>query len=320
MIATRRELVDDVLDLVGETGDDRARATANRLVNRAVERIWLRHPWRQFWMPVPTTITTVAGQRAYPLPDYFGRVGTRQGRVINTSTGTVLVPIAPDHEADVNPYGGTTLDVSGVPTHYTIGGTAGVSKQPTSAGEAVAAVSSSATDTDVIVTIEGLTAAGAYQRATVTLSGTVAVALGTFAVVLSVAKAWPDGIDITTTGTSSRGTVTIAGATSGTLHTLAAHESAREHRLFVLSPTPSSSGDVIAIPTLRAPRPLLYDSDICPDHWGPAIVEELLIQWKVSEGTFASDATIPRPAFTELVGWDQVGSMPVTERVRPWGG
>ena len=73
MLFSRREIVEELLDFVGEQGDSAALLTAQRLINRSVMRIWNKHPWSMFRAQNPYTFFTVANQAAYGMPTYLGR-------------------------------------------------------------------------------------------------------------------------------------------------------------------------------------------------------------------------------------------------------
>lgn len=70
MQETRREFLDSFLAFVGEPDDD-ARNVAERLLNAAIERIYMKQPFRQFRAPNAYEITTVANTRSYSLPDWL---------------------------------------------------------------------------------------------------------------------------------------------------------------------------------------------------------------------------------------------------------
>lgn len=317
MQVTRREIVDELLDFLGESNDSNARATANTLVNRVLQRLWLKHPWSAFVAPTPYELSSVANQRSYVLPTYFGRpqqnVAARNlttGRIVNWRDANQILRDDPTY--------GTSLDVASEPEAYTVAGVAGVAVQPSSSGDALELVSSDANDTTVQVTIEGLDAAGVEQRSQVILTGTVAIAAGTWSPIEEFSKALPAGTDPVTAGTSSRGTVTLRKAAGGaTLESLLPEESARQHTLLNLYPTPSGVW-VFAIPYIRAPRKLRFDSDALPDFWGPMVQEELQIEWQVNRGdmTRAQADEAPRPDFLDMISHDnRSGRRP---RVRPY--
>lgn len=315
---TRRELLDLVLDFVGENEDENARNTAEKLLNIAIQNIWSKMSWRQFDMPTPYTFSTASGAPSYGLPAYFGRV--KNGVIRNTTTGARIFPVSLDELQERIPEAGTSLDTPGTPQVYAIGGTAGVDVQVVSAGEAVTAVSDSATDVNVRVAIAGLDSNGRYRRTQVTLNGTVAVALGTWTQILEASKALPDGTDPTTEYTSSVGNVTFTGATTGALLTLAPYESAVERMLLTLWPTPNVI-NTIAIPILRAPKRLLYDSDVTPWGWGPALLETLNLLWQINSG---GRGDMPpdhmRPMLLDLVALENSNRFGVQSRTRPYLG
>lgn len=317
MQLTRREIVDELLDFVGEANDSNARATANTLVNRVFQRLWLKHPWSAFVSPTPYQFASVANQRSYVLPKYFGRpqqdVAGRNlstGRIVNWRDAMQLLRD--------DPTAGTTMESSGEPEAYTVTGTAGVTTQPSSSGDALELVSSDANDTNVLVTIEGLDANGVEQRSQFTLTGTNAVAVGTWSQIEEFSKALPAGTDPATAGTSSRGTVTLRKSGGGTtLESLLPEESARQHTLLNLYQIPNAVW-TFAIPYIRAPRKMRFDSDAFPQFWGPMVQEELQIEWQVNRGdmTRAQAAEAPRPDFLDMISHEnRSGRRP---RVRPY--
>ena len=125
MQVSRRELVDEFLDYVGELNDANARTTANTLVNRVVMKLWLKHPWQAFVSPTPYQLTSVANQRAYALPAYFGRPQQDMlGR--NITTGREVAWREMNRILHDDPAAGTTLEVAGEPEYYSVAGVAGV--------------------------------------------------------------------------------------------------------------------------------------------------------------------------------------------------
>lgn len=314
---TRRELLDLLLDFVGENEDDNARNTAEKLVNIAVLNIWMKMSWRQFDMPDPYTFSTVSGTPGYALPAYFGRV--KNGIIRNTTTGARIFPISLDELQERIPESGTSLDTSGPPQVYAIGGVMGVETQVLAAGEAITVVSDDAADVNVRVQIAGLDTNGRYRRTQVTLNGTVAVALGTWKKVMEASKAIPAGTTPTTEYTSSRGNVTFTAATTGAILVLAPYESAIERIQLTFWPTPNIV-NTMSIPILRAPMKLLYDSDLTPLFWGPALLEELNILWQINSGDRADHPTFPGPALQDLIALENSNRFGVPSRTRPYLG
>lgn len=306
MQQSRRELVDQVLRLVGETDDTVARTLAEDLINTAILRIWMKHPWRAFQMPSAFTFATVASQRSYPLPAYFGRIARDPAIVRNLTTGAEIRLTDQDTCQALDPRQGTSLETAGTPVRAFIGGSVGVGVQPATAGDALEVVSSSAADTTVKVTVEGLDANGVDVRAEVTLNGTTAVAVATLASVFSFTKAYPDGTTPTTERTSSAGTVTLRKVTGATtLQALLPQESAVDRPQITLHPMPSSVV-TIAVPMLRAPRRLIADSDMVPPMWGPAVQDFMVRHWRVSTGELAEDDGRILPALLDLLAFDAV--------------
>jgi hypothetical protein len=315
MLKTRREALDEFLGFVGEDGDTTARNVAERALVRAVEAIWQKHPWRDFQSPAPLELTLVVNQRSYAMPEFFGRLG--QGQVRNLTRGTILTPLDTEDAQALFPSAGTSLEVAGTPCRYELGGIVGVRRQPDVDGEALEVVSSSDTDTTVLVSIEGADANGNERRHQVTLTGTTPISVGTWSWVDSIGKSYPTGTDPTTEFTSSVGSVTLNITSSDTvLQTLFPEESAREHRMITVYPKPSET-DTIAVPVMRRPKRLLYDADPLPNDWWNAIFEEMLIQWRVNTGDLAVDSVVPRPHLVDLVCNDNANRPRRT--VRPFG-
>jgi len=317
MQQTRREIVDELLDFMGESNDSNARTTANRLVSRVVLRLWLKHPWTAFVSPTPYQFASVANQRSYALPAYFGRPQQRVA-ARNLTTGREISWRDPMQILHDDPLVGTSSEGAAEPEAYSVAGVAGVTTQPASTGDALELVSTSAADTTVNVTIEGLDANGVESRSQITLTGAVAIAAGTWSQIEEFSKALPAGTDPATEGTSSVGSVTLRKAGGGTtLETLLPEESARQHTLLNLYHLPSAVW-TFAIPFLRAPRKLRYDSDALPQFWGPAVLEALIIEWQVNRGemTRAQADQAPRPDFLDLLSHEN--RTKAKPRVRPY--
>ncbi len=313
MLISRREALDELLAHVGESGDPKARNKAERALNRAIERIWQKHAWRDYLLPAPYELTLVSGTRSYGLPDYFGRLG--KGQVRNLTQGGVLAYIAPDALQDIVPEAGTSLEAPGTPRYYTLDGTTALAVQPSSAGEALEVLSSSASDTNVVVTIAGQTANG-WERLSFTLDGTTPVAVGTWLPTIDeFGKSVIAGTDPTTELTSSVGTVTLRTVSGSTTRgTLLSQESARSLPQITFYPEPNVT-DVIGIPVQRRPKRLLFDGDIVPQDWWPAIFEYLVLTWRSNTGE-GSEPGMGWPALVDLIHLENAKT-PVS-RTRPF--
>lgn len=304
---TRREIVDRYLRFSGEVNDADAREIANDLVASAVQSMWLRHPFTEFVMPVDYTFSTAVGQPFYVLPTYYGRIASKEGIVRNQTTGAKIFPIRQGDLEQLYPAIGGTLDTARAdPAHYTISGKVGVSVQVAIAGEALEAVSSNNGDADIHLQIEGLDANGEWNTTQVTLTGTVAVALGTWKYVQTVGKGYTVTADPATPLTSSRGTITIRKVIgAATRLVLLPHEASREQYQLRLYPTPAAV-QTIAVPIIRLPRRIFQDADPLPAMWGNAVFEEMKIQGAVNARELAEGAAeqLPRPEFLSLIGYD----------------
>jgi hypothetical protein len=318
MQSTRRELVDDILRHVGELGDSGARTLAEDAINRAILSIWLAHTWRDHILPMDVQVTTVANQRAYALPPYFGRIPPR-GVVRNVTSPRTLAPV---QKADLDaqyPVAGTTAEVAGEPVLYYLSGNVGVTTQPASTGDALEVVSDSASDVAVRAVVEGINGSGQWARQSVTVTGLAAAAIGTWKYVINFSKAYPAATTPTTPYTSSEGSVTLRKVTGAVvLETLQADESAHEYPSLTLYPMPSRAGDVIAIPTLRAPKRLTHDGDEVPRFWGPAVFEDMIANWRSNTGEVGDAAQVARPMLRRLIEWDNSGARTAMPTSRPF--
>lgn len=318
MQTSRRELLDDFLDFVGEQNDSNARSSATRVLNRAIHAIWMRHPWRQFEMGDAFEFPTVAAQRSYALPAHFGRV--RGGAVRNLTTGTPLRGVDLTDLQQIDPDQGTSLEVPGRPELYAVGGTCGVGVL-LPAPEQLVVLSSDAADTNVRATIEGYDANQRWLRQTINLNGTFPIFVPIAVVPWTFGKSFTAGQTAPTELTSSRGAVTLSGQVSGELQTLQAYESAVEHQILMLYPWPDRAGDTIAVPFSRAPVRTLFDGDPVPMHWEEAIFEEMTIQWRVNTGEMPADSVnVLRPKYLDLLAFDNANRFGVRKAIRPFTG
>jgi hypothetical protein len=179
MQTSRREVVDDLLTFVGAAGDTKARKRAERLLNRVLEKIWMRQAWGCFVDPDVWEITTTANTRAYALPDHFGRISSSNRIVRNLTTGREIYPRDRGDLEHDDPATGTSLEVAGPPSQYAITGSTAVQRQPSSSGDALEVVSDSASDTTVRIFVEGLTTDDLVAQRQVTINGTTPVSIGT---------------------------------------------------------------------------------------------------------------------------------------------
>ena len=319
MQMSRRELLDDFLDFVVESGDVAARDTAERLYNRALMTIWRKHPWRQFQMPQPFTFQTVTNQRFYAMPAHFGRVAG--GRIRNVTKPCFLEGVEADALQALHPEAGTDEEVSGDPALYTVSGTCGLERL-IATPEPLTIVSSSAQDTtNVRWTVEGYNSGNVWRRLTGTLQGAAPVTVSTAFIPWTLSKSFVEGVTPTTELTSSNGNVLLIGATN-TLQRLFPEESAVEHQVLSLYPMPDHDGDTIAVPYMRRPVRSLYDSDAVPMDWTEAIFEEMVIQWRVNQGEMNVDAANNsiRPKFLDLLAFENANRAGYPHRTRPFIG
>lgn len=301
MQKSRREVIDELLDFTGELSDIEARNTAERLLNRALETIWLKRAWSQFVSPAPLQITLVANQRSYALPDHFGRLRSLEQAARNLTRGSWISYLGDQEMLERYPDAGTLLESASDPSFCTILGTVGVYRQPLVIGEALEVFSSSAADVDIRVSIIGDDASGNNTRDQVTLNGSTPVSIGTWSFVDEFGKAFPSDTEPTTEYFSSRGNVTLRKVTGGAvLQTLFPQESARQHRVFTIYPK-AIQADVLAVPFVRGIKLRAHDADPTPINWGPALFEEMLIQWRAGNGEIRDPSQALRPCLLDLV-------------------
>lgn len=315
---TRTEFLDEFLAFVGESADSDARDVAERALNRVLIDIWKKRTWQQFVLPTPFVLTTVAGQRHYGLPSYFGRVSNRDGRLRNLTRKADLWPIEREDLQVMYPELG--LESAAYPSYYVIQGTQGTAVQPLDTGELLEVLSDSTSDTGIRVVVGGYGLDGEEQRVAATLTGTTPIALGTdpWTFIGTFAKAGPASGTQPTEFHSSFGTVTLRVAGGGkTLGKLAPRESSRKQQILELFPKPIG-GQRIAVPIYRLPPGLIYDADPLPWEWKEAIFEGVLIEWKINTGELQFDADIPRPKLKDLIINDNL-SRP-RQRIRPFTG
>lgn len=337
MQESRREIVDRLLTFMGELSDSGARVVAEQLLTHTIHAIWLKHAFRSFLMPDPYTFATVAGTRSYQLPPWFGRLANRDGRIQNLTTGCPIDPIEGEDLYAQDPGAGSTLDTAtAAPSRYMIRGMCGVNVQVASAGVALEAISDSATDTDVQVVVEGIDSNDQFNQVAVTLTGAVAVALGTWKKIQNFSKSWPQTTAAPTSAqtlagalayTSSRGTVKLRSAVDHVTvyQTLLPHESLREQWTLTFYRTPDAVYS-IAVPVLRLPRRLLNDADPVPTMWGPAIFEEARKQYQINTGELtpnsfrgSSDLQGMSGALIDLICWDNEQRAGGRSRTEPFG-
>lgn len=303
---SRRELLDRFLRWKGALGDDAQRNRAEDLLDLAMGDIWRAHPWRDHRLPAPIQITTLASTRTYVLPGYFGRIPPKVTALRNLTTGRSIEILSLDALESAHPESGTDLETAGTPRRCAIAGVVGVAVQPSAAGQALEVLSDDADDTDIKVLVEGVDSTGAWNETQVTLTGLAAVAIGTWKTPLvTFSKSYPEATDPETEGTSSRGTVTLRVAGGGaTLQTLLPEESARTFPSLVLYPKPTTAGEIIAVPALRAPKRMVYDADLVPDGWDSALLERMHDLWAVGTGEAASLPVRKGPALIDLISYD----------------
>jgi hypothetical protein len=323
MMQTRRELLDELLDFVGHGDDSGARDSAELILNRCLQRLWMKRAWRQFQNPNPYQLTTVSGTRAYSLPAHFGRTTGNDGMIRNLTTGAWLTPISKEDLDEQNPGAGTTFDLIGQPEQYCLFGTQPVATQPSVAGDALEVVSDSALDVAVRVEVSGITSTGEWDRQQVTLTGTAPVAIGTWKNQLDgFSKAYPDGTAPTTELTSSEGTVSLRKVSDATvLGRLLPYEAAREHQAIIFDPTPDAVYSIM-VPFMRGVQRLYRDADPIPANWGPALFEEMEIEWQVEAGDLSRAAAmqLPRPCFVDLICFENAAEAQAKRQRRPFTG
>ena len=195
----------------------------------------------------------------------------------------------------------------GLPDTYTVSGTCGVERLLPAPAPLVVTSTSAADAGTVTVTIEGLDAIGHSRRQAVPLLGMALVPVPVDVVPWLFGKAMTGAAQPATELTSSVGTVSLQRAVEADLvASLLPYESAIEHQVFTLYPTPSLPGEQIVVPYLRALTRSLYDGDPIPRDWQEAVFEEMTIQWRVNTGEMAADSlNVVRPKFLDLLAFEQ---------------
>jgi len=328
---SRRELLDDFLNFVTEPGDATSRDIAERLYNRALMTLWRKHPWRQFRMPTPIQITLQAGQRSYVLPDYFGRVAG--GRIRNISVPCDIVGMEPEMLQTLHPEAGTTEETAGSPDLYTVSGTCGVEAILPAPRLLDVSSTSGLEGTVVTWTVEGFDANRRWRRATGSTNGPIAVTVtddGGVPLALipwTFSKSYKAGNTPTTDLTSSQGTIVLNTHFTGlddviVLAQLPPYQSAAEHQVITFYPVPDSSGDTVVVPYLRRPVRELNDGDVVPMDWTEALMEEMVLQWRVNTGELSADSAsnAARPKFLDLLAWETGNRFGYPSRTRPFIG
>src|SRR5262245_5411267 len=326
MQMSRRELLDDFLDFVVESGDVAARDTAERLYNRALMTIWRKHPWRQFQMPQPLVITLQQGVRSYVLPTHFGRVAG--GKIRNLSVPNDIVGVEMETVQTLHPEAGTPEEDPGKPDVFSVGGTCGVELllvQP-----ALLQVSSDlgGDGSVIMVSVEGYDSDERWRRQTASLQGLAAVTFPLPLVPWTFSKSYKATTAPPYELTSSTGTVTLSTQPDATypsgqvVQRLLPYESAVEHQILTFYPVPDSSGDTIVVPYLRRPIRELNDSDVVPMDWTEALFEEMVIQWRINQGEMTSDTAVmaSRPKFLDLLAFENANRFGYPSRTRPFIG
>lgn len=320
MQTSRRELIDDFVSYVNQAGDAVARDQAERLLNRVLEKIWMVRGWRCFLDPTVWEFSTVANQRAYALPDHFGRVSGNNRIIRNLTTGKRILPTDRSDLEEDDLTQGTSLETPGNPDRYMIAGTSPVQTQPASTGDALEVLSDSSSDTTVRAYVEGLTTANIIAQAQVTLNGTTPVAIGTFSRILQFGKSYPAATTPTTELTSSEGTVTLRKVTGSTvLQTLANYQSAREHQTIVLAPVPDAVY-TIGLPILRGIERTHLDGDPLPPFWTNAVFDGMVRSWRVADRDIATDNSDMWPSLMELVCYDNAQAAQERRLRQPYRG
>jgi hypothetical protein len=318
MQTSRREFLDDFVSYIGAAGDAVARNQAERLLNRILEKIWMLRGWKCFIDPDVWTFSTVANQRAYALPDHFGRISGNNRTVRNLTNGRLITPRDRGTGEEDDPTVGTSLEVPACPTEYSIAGVSPVQVQAT--GVACEVGSDDAADTTVRVFVEGLTTANLVAQRQVTLNGTTFVDVGAWNRILRFGKSYPEGIAPTTELTSSVGNVTLrrtAGAVS--MQVLAPWQPSREHQTLVLTPVPDGVY-AIGVPIFRAIERMYFDADPLPPNWTNAVFDGMTRFWRVADRDIAEDGSGLWPALKELIEYDNALSAQERRGRQPYRG
>ena len=188
------------------------------------------------------TLSTVAGQQDYPLPNDFGK----EVYVLDTTNNVEIAPI--DLQELVRDYP-DTLSSTGEVKRYTILSSP-VRKQPTSAST-LSFTSSSAADTTQLIRVKGTDSNDVELDETITLTGTsAAVSTNTYKTIRSITKSASTAGRVT--ATSNTGAVTVA--------VLSPADTAYMVKIIRLHYIPNGVIN-LSIPYIIEPYPLVSDYD-----------------------------------------------------------
>lgn len=191
-----------------------------------VHRMLLRKPGLESLRYAMLTFASVANQKLYALPVHGV---ARVNRITETTNDRKLTFKTPDWLDTVAP---DTTTVTGTPWAWIVRGYTEVHTQPSDAS-AVFVDSTSASDTGTAY-VEGIRTGGYYGTASVTMTGTTAVQVGSISDFIAITKFYLD--------TAAVGTVTLhEDASGGTeLSRIAIGDARAQFYTFQLFPTPAA--------------------------------------------------------------------------------
>lgn len=235
-----REIYTQVGRFVQDTSSGRATKIKDR-INARYRIAANRHNWSE--LDRRATVTLTAGADTVTMPKDVDLIYL----ILQNATPQVLA-----NESRVNMYRrhGTTITQQDKPLEYADAGTTGARNQPTSAS-VITVVSSSASDTSIIVRVQGFVS-GELLTEAITLTGTTPVAgTNTFTEIVRVSK--DDATVGVITFTSNAAAVTNA--------TLGPREFTAVYRKIQLYRVPNAADTITILYKMRVPR-LVNDEDV----------------------------------------------------------
>ena len=212
MAQTRGEMVTEATSIVGRTSPE-AIAVVQGSINRRYKEVATAHEWHEFHREIEVTVTS--GQSTVGLPYEVENIES----IWNL---TIDCPVERHSARMTEHYYGIDMATAGALYGYFVAGVRG-SIQATTGSATTLSVSSSSTQDNVGVTIEGHDENGLPFTMSATVNGT-----GAIAVAYPSGVAGPLDIEAFSKGATTQGKITLTDATAGTIGVIAAK--AREAR------------------------------------------------------------------------------------------
>lgn len=263
MARTFKQLQDEVLQWMADENDA---GLMRNLVKQSLDksqRKLLTSEQLDFMLSPTTTLTTVSGQRVYPLPDNF----LSMLYVQNATSGDYLEEIPPKSVLEADEGFGSLND--GELLRFMITTVEGVRVQPATAGAVTVTPSGGSEAAANGVVVQGLTATGAWVEETLSSGSTWAS--------LTTTNSFKQITNVIKTGTTWTRTITVTSG-STTILTLTASEFSKQYQQleFVASPT---SAVTMNFRYFTRPVDLVYDNQTpqVPEAYRDVLVFDALL-------------------------------------------